>query len=94
MRWDMTVLRESPWYQEILQEGERRGRQEGLEREQQLILKQLARRVGELPPERVVQVQALSSEQLESLGEALLDFTAIPDLENWLTALPHPQPSP
>lgn len=21
MRWDMTILRESPWYQEVLQEG-------------------------------------------------------------------------
>jgi predicted transposase YdaD len=25
MRWDMTVLRESPWYQEILQQGEQKG---------------------------------------------------------------------
>ncbi|XHR80966.1 MAG: hypothetical protein ACFKPT_22375 [Gloeotrichia echinulata GP01] len=25
MRWDMAVLRESPWYQEILREGEARG---------------------------------------------------------------------
>ncbi|MDF5731955.1 MAG: Rpn family recombination-promoting nuclease/putative transposase [Rhizonema sp. PD38] len=32
MRWDMTVLRESPWYQEILQEGEMRGEQRGEER--------------------------------------------------------------
>jgi predicted transposase YdaD len=23
MRWDMAILRESPWYQEILQEGEK-----------------------------------------------------------------------
>ncbi|MBD2681412.1 MULTISPECIES: Rpn family recombination-promoting nuclease/putative transposase [Nostoc] len=30
MRWDMTVLRESPWYQEILREGEARGRREEL----------------------------------------------------------------
>ncbi|MDZ8105650.1 MAG: Rpn family recombination-promoting nuclease/putative transposase [Nostoc sp. DedQUE12a] len=30
MRWDMTVLRESPWYQEILREGETRGRREEL----------------------------------------------------------------
>jgi predicted transposase YdaD len=29
MRWDMEVLRESPWYQQILTEGEQRGRQEG-----------------------------------------------------------------
>ena len=30
MRWDMAVLRESPWYQEILQEGQQRGIQQGM----------------------------------------------------------------
>jgi predicted transposase YdaD len=29
MRWDMSVLRESPWYQEILQQGEQQGEQKG-----------------------------------------------------------------
>ncbi|MGI8500385.1 MAG: Rpn family recombination-promoting nuclease/putative transposase [Hassallia sp.] len=29
MRWDMAVLRESPWYQEILQQGEIRGETRG-----------------------------------------------------------------
>lgn len=29
MRWDMAILRESPWYQQILKEGEQRGRREG-----------------------------------------------------------------
>ncbi|MBD2245496.1 Rpn family recombination-promoting nuclease/putative transposase [Nostoc sp. FACHB-888] len=29
MRWDMSVLRESPWYQEILREGEARGKASG-----------------------------------------------------------------
>ncbi len=32
MRWDMAVLRESPWYQEILQEGQQRGIQQGMRR--------------------------------------------------------------
>ncbi len=32
MRWDMTVLRDSPWYQEILQEGEIRGEIRGEKR--------------------------------------------------------------
>ncbi|WLT39514.1 Rpn family recombination-promoting nuclease/putative transposase [Synechocystis sp. B12] len=31
MRWDMTVLRESPWYQEILKEGLEKGEQQGLQ---------------------------------------------------------------
>ncbi|AHJ26883.1 hypothetical protein NSP_5330 [Nodularia spumigena CCY9414] len=29
MRWDMAVFRESPWYQEILKQGEQRGEQIG-----------------------------------------------------------------
>lgn len=33
MRWDMAILRESPWYQQILREGEERGRQEGRQEE-------------------------------------------------------------
>jgi predicted transposase YdaD len=76
MRWDMTVLRESPWYQEILAEGELR--------EQSLIIRQLTRRIGEVAPERLSQVQALPLTQLEALGEALLDFSEPADLDEWL----------
>ena len=81
----MTVLRESPWYQEILREGEQRGRQEGRqEGERSLILKLLTRRVGDLSPEITAQVEALSIDRLEALGEALLDFSQRQDLMNWL----------
>ncbi len=31
MRWDMAVLRESPWYLEILQKGVEQGLQQGLQ---------------------------------------------------------------
>jgi predicted transposase YdaD len=49
MRWDMTVLRESPWYQEILKEGLQLGRQEGRqEGETELIIRLLNRRFGHL----------------------------------------------
>jgi predicted transposase YdaD len=52
MRWDMTVLRESPWYREILQEGRQGGIEEGRqEGEQAIILHLLSRRVGELSSE-------------------------------------------
>jgi predicted transposase YdaD len=80
MRWDMTVLRESPWYQEILNEGEQRG----LEHEKSLILRQLTRRIGPIAPPLETQIRSLSLPQLEDLGEALLDFTQPTDLENWL----------
>jgi predicted transposase YdaD len=85
MRWDMTVLRESPWYQEIRQEGRQEGEQSGALKEgQSLILRLLARRIGEVSPERQSQVQALSLTQLEVLGEALLDFSGPTDLDEWL----------
>ncbi len=74
-------MRESVIYQEILQEGEQRGR---TEEARSLILRQLARRVGTLPAGVEAQVQALALPQLEALGEALLDFMEAGDLERWL----------
>jgi predicted transposase YdaD len=91
LRWDMAVLRESPWYQEIQQEGEQRGEQRGrtegrTEGEKSLILRLLSRRVGTLPAGVEAQVQALELPKLEALGEALLDFTGVDDLVGWLAA--------
>ncbi|MCG9890634.1 MAG: DUF4351 domain-containing protein [Thermosynechococcaceae cyanobacterium MS004] len=84
----MMVLTQA--YLEWEQQTEQRGRQEGeqagaLKEAQALILRQLTRRIGDVSPELRSQVQALSLAQLESLGEALLDFTAPSDLESWLT---------
>ncbi|PHJ64501.1 hypothetical protein VF03_28840 [Nostoc linckia z2] len=86
------MMRESVIYQEILAEGEQRGEQRGREEGrkvegQLLIVRQLTRRVGELPQEVIEQIQSLSLEQLENLGEALLDFQAIADLETWFNTL-------
>ncbi|NJN59802.1 MAG: DUF4351 domain-containing protein [Leptolyngbyaceae cyanobacterium SL_5_9] len=50
------------------------------------MLKQLTRRVGSLPPALTTQIQSLTPEQLETLGEALLDFNSLVDLETWLEA--------
>jgi Domain of unknown function (DUF4351) len=67
--------------------GERIGYKRGkLEGEQLLILRQLQRRVGTLPEEVKERIYTLSVTQLEALGEALLDFTAIEELLNWLEA--------
>ncbi len=75
--------------QEAQQVGEARGRQEGrtegrTEEGQALILRQLTRRVGNVPIDTEVRVKALSLAQLEDLGEALLDFTQMGDLLAWL----------
>jgi predicted transposase YdaD len=78
------MMRESVIYQEILEEGEQRGEKKGEQRERSLVLRQLTRKLGELPPEIREQVETLSLEQLENLGEALLDFTSLLDLQAWL----------
>jgi Uma2 family endonuclease len=49
-----------------------------------LVLRLLTRRVGTLPETIQAQVSALPLEQLEALGEDLLDFISLTDLENWL----------
>jgi predicted transposase YdaD len=65
--------------------GRKKGREEGIEEgEKSLILRLLTRRVGELPQEMRQQIESLSREQLENLGEALLDFQKMADLQAWL----------
>jgi Domain of unknown function (DUF4351) len=44
----------------------------------------LRRRFGELSPSVVERISVLSLDQVGALGEALLDFGAIADLETWL----------
>jgi predicted transposase YdaD len=74
------IMQESVIYQEILREGEARGRtDEG----KALITRLLTRKFGNLAPELLSRVNQLSIEQLESLGEALLDFNSIADLDNY-----------
>ncbi|MCA2660135.1 MAG: DUF4351 domain-containing protein, partial [Microcystis sp. M049S2] len=66
---------------EGIQEGEAIGLQKG---EANLVLRLLKRRFGELPPHITETIQKLTVEQLEDLGEALLDFESQADLINWL----------
>jgi predicted transposase YdaD len=89
MRWDMTVLRESPWYEEILkeglQQGEKQGLQQGLQQgESVLVLRQLTRRFGEIEFSMREKIKKLPTTELEILGESLLDFSQLQDLIDWL----------
>jgi predicted transposase/invertase (TIGR01784 family) len=70
-------VRQTRFYQEVLQEG----RQEG---ELKLILRQLAQRLGGLTSLQEQQVQALSSQPLEALGMAIFEFSTAADLDRWL----------
>jgi predicted transposase YdaD len=66
------------------QKGIQQGIQQGIQREQQLIIRQLNRRIGEIQSSLIDTIRTLTIEQLELLGEALLDFSSITDLEQWL----------
>lgn len=77
-------LQQTRVYQEAKAEGEVIGENRGLERERALVLKLLTRKLVAISPEIQIRVNSLTIEQIESLGEALLDFTQIGDLTNWL----------
>ncbi|TAG94775.1 MAG: Rpn family recombination-promoting nuclease/putative transposase [Oscillatoriales cyanobacterium] len=68
--------------------GMQEGRQEGLiEGQQTLILRQIARRAGEISPESQTRILELSPEKLNDLGDILLDFTSQEDLIAWLDSV-------
>jgi len=76
------VMRLAPLYQQDRALAKLEGKIEGLEG---MINRQLTRRIGEMSSELIERVQKLSIEKLEVLGEDLLKFTQVDDLESWLT---------
>jgi predicted transposase YdaD len=77
---------------EGLQEGLQEGRQEGLQEGRQeeaanLVLRLLTRKLANLSETMVKRVKKLTIPQLENLGETLLEFTQIGDLETFLSKL-------
>nr|WP_242041860.1 DUF4351 domain-containing protein [Alkalinema sp. FACHB-956] len=52
--------------------------------ERSILLRQLNRKFGALDDRTLDRINVLAIEQLESLGEALLDFGSIEDLTTWL----------
>ena len=60
------------------------GKTEGkAEEARSLVLRQLNRKVRPLNDRTIDRINKLSLTRLESLGEALLDFSAIEDLTTW-----------
>jgi len=51
-----------------------------------VLLKHLSKRWGRLPEETQQQIQRLRIEELADLGEAMLDFRSLHDLQTWLAA--------
>jgi hypothetical protein len=65
----------------LYQQDRERAKQEG---EQRLVIRLLHRRLSEIDASLIERVQGLSIEQLENLGESLLDFSVVADLATWL----------
>jgi len=67
------------------QRGEERGEQKGRIKEAfALIMRQLKKRFGDIPATINSQVEDLSIEELERLGEDIFDFNSWEDLSSWL----------
>jgi predicted transposase YdaD len=66
-------IKQTRVYQEAKEEGEKN-----------LLLRQLSKRFGKLGDVYITSINSLTIAQLEDLGEALLDFGDINDLEQWL----------
>jgi len=85
-------MKESVIYQDIQATSEAKGFQTGIQTgiqqgEANLVLRQLYRRIGDIPQYISDKIRGLSVEQLENLGEALLDFNTESDLSLWLASL-------
>ena len=76
------------WMEEGLakgrQEGLQLGRQEGME---SVVIRQLERRFGQLPPATKERLDNLSEQQLSDLAVALLDFADRGALDTFLSRL-------
>ncbi|MEH2044922.1 Rpn family recombination-promoting nuclease/putative transposase [Nostoc sp.] len=82
MRWDMTVLRESPWYQEILREGQARGEVRGIISS---IETSLEAKFGSDGLELMSQISQISDlEQLKEILRRIVVANTIQDLRNVL----------
>ncbi len=81
------------WEQKTLQRGEERGEKRGEERgeikgEQKLVIQLLNHRISKIEPSLIERIRQLPAEQLEQLALALLDFSTVDDLQQWLESRP------
>ena len=77
MMWDMVVLEQSPWYQQILNEGLEKGRQAVMRQ----LLRVLTHHFGEVPESMKQQISLLNTQQLETLTEVALSAGGLDQLQ-------------
>jgi len=77
----LSDIKQTRVYQEARQEGREEGERNG---EVRLVLRLLSKRFGKVDDRRIQVINNLTLEQLDNLGEALLDFGELADLDSWL----------
>jgi len=97
VRWDMAVLRESPWYNQILQEGRQEGHREGhregrregrLNGQRQDIVRLLKARFDPASPHIIAIIEQLTTiDDTERLQDLLVEAMYTIDLEAFWTHL-------
>jgi len=75
------TLQETRVYREIKEEGREEGRQQEAV---DFVMRLLTKRFGELPQAVRVRIEGLALAEVEALGEALLDFEGVDELQSWL----------
>jgi predicted transposase/invertase (TIGR01784 family) len=72
--------------QSQLKSAREEGREEGgYAKLQQVVMRQITHRFGEVPGETINRLSRLSASELDDLSMDLLDFTSKTDVEKWLT---------
>lgn len=90
MRWDMAVLMESPWYREILEQGQKQGEKQGerrgqIEMAQKSLLITLDVRLGPIPWELTSRIRAITDpDRLEALLRTSLTVDTLQEFEQAL----------
>ena len=84
MLGELTPLEETRAYKELVSKGQIMGEARSRQREAQLVLRLLQRRIGPVSKAQQGRIIALPIDDLETLGEALLDFADAADLAAWL----------
>jgi predicted transposase YdaD len=91
--FSLSDLRETKVYQEALEEGREEGREQGKEEgreegelsaKKSLILLQLNLKLGSIPLKLEQKIKQLNPNQLDNLALALLNFSDLEDLHQWL----------
>jgi predicted transposase YdaD len=78
-------IRQTRFYQEVLEEGREEGAQQG---EANTLIRLLVRNLGALSETQEAHIRALPIEQLDELLENLFDFANQADLDTWLQSHP------